>query len=87
MIEMTEKELNQIIDLCKTEQALRVKLQQYKELTEFVLQQAKELKPLAENLNHHKNIIKLKGIMQDKELDKQIKKIINNKFLGGVLNG
>ena len=78
-------ELNEYIDLIKLEQSFRAKLHEYKSFTEYRLAKLKELKPIAEKLKNLKQLIRNKGVLTDKELDKEIRNIINKKFIGGVV--
>jgi hypothetical protein len=77
-------ELSEYIDLIKLEQTFRVKLIEFKNNQELRLKQIQELKPIAEKLNYLKT--KNQGLIKDKELDREIRNIINKKFIGGVIN-
>lgn len=81
---ITLSELDGYIDLIKLEQTLRAKLHEYKLFTEYRLEKLKELKPIAEKLRNLKQLSRNKGLIKDKELDREIRNIINKKFVGGV---
>ena len=78
------RELEQYIDLIKLEQTFRAKLTFYKGLKDFELKYVQELKPLAEKLKMVKELTQNRGLIKDADLNRDIKKIINKKFVGGV---
>jgi len=75
-------ELDSYFELCKLEQTFRVKLHLYKELKEMELQKVKELKPLAEKLSNLKRTEAFREIV-GKDLDRDIRNILNKHFEGG----
>ena len=80
------EDLEDYIMLIQYEQTFRVKLHLYKELAEFRLKYVQELKPLAEKLKNLRQLVRNKGLIKDKDLDMEIRNIINKKFIGGVIN-
>ena len=81
------KELEGAIQLCKTEQFFRAKLMQMKGNSERQLRLSNELKILAERLRLHKQKLdkRLFTSIVDKDLEKEVRKVINKSFKGGVL--
>lgn len=78
------KELERYIELIQLEQAFRVRLGLYKELKEFELDFLGKLKPMADKLKHLRHLSDIK--VADRELDREIRNMINKKFIGGVLD-
>lgn len=78
------RELGDYIELIKLEQTFRTKLTLYNELKELELKFVGELKPLAEKLKMVKELSQNRGLIKDADLNRDIRNIINKKFVGGV---
>ena len=78
------KDLQKVFELLKAEQTFRVQLHTYKEHQRLMLEKLKQLKPLAERLNALKQIVREHQQLQDKELNKEMLKILNKSFKGGI---
>lgn len=82
-VELNVTELKEYMKLLKLEQTFRVKLHRYREDAELQLKRITDLKELAKVLDAHKK--KLRKIKIDKDVEKDIRKVINRSFKGGVI--
>lgn len=78
------KDLAGFFDIVKTEQSFRQSLHNFRETQELQLKRMRELKGLAKRLEALKQKYRDSSILKDKELDKEVRKVLNRKFLGGV---
>jgi len=77
-------DLEKVFKLLKLEQTLRVQLHSYKEHQQQMLQKLKECKQTAEALKAAKQQLRDHQQLQDKQLNKEMLKILNKQFKGGT---
>lgn len=79
------KDLDKVFQLLKLEQTFRMQLHNYKEHQRLMLERLKECKKTAEALKTVKQTVREHQQIQDKELNKEMIKILNKQFKEGTI--